>query len=971
MKLLFSRYQRRGLCFLAGLVAVVIPQGLFGAGPEFSAEDRAWWAVQAIAGVVPPLEEGHPVDGFMVRKLDGQSLGMAPVASAPEFIRRAFFDLHGLPPSPEEVEAFTKDWALDQDRAVEKLIDDLLESPRYGERWATHWLDVVRFSESDGYREDRFRPSAFLYRDYVVKAFNEDKPYDEFVREQLAADELAPDDPERMAATGFLRHGVYEWNQRNAEMQREIMINEITNVTGEVFLGLGVGCAQCHDHKFDPILQKDYFALQAFLSSTTWPDDQYYATKDEIAEYEAELKIWEDATAEIRAEVASLVEEKQAGIHEFRVNTFPAEVQEMFRKPQTERSSYEEQISLLVSRQAERDVRDQGTPEKLLKKDSPGRLRYETLKAELASFEGLKPEPLTKAFVSTDTGLAPAEVTIPGKEDEVIEPRFLSLLGGEVPAVTAGANTTGRRTALAEWIVREDNPLTARVMVNRIWQHHFGQGLAASPNDFGMLGESPSHPELLDWLAGKFVKGGWLMKPMHRLMMTSQVYRQTARCEPSERENLKDPSNRLLWRFPPRRLSAEQVRDAMLVISGELKHRDGGASLGNDSPVRSVYVKKLRNTPNPVLQCFDAPQGFASEPSRLNTTTATQSLLLANSPWPLARARAMAGKVLGGNAVARANEVAQAYRMAWGREPGADEIEGALKFLDAQAKLVRGEKPEAKPQPVSSLVSLSEGFKGAEGFLPGTARSALKLVPGSGRDRLALPKVSLSEDHFTISAIVNLAKIHPDGRVNTLISRWNGNQQTPGWSMGVTSAKSAYQPRNFIVQLIGPNSGGDVEYEVVASNLRVPLNRPVFLAVVIDPQPHGKGTVGFYLKDLSKADSPMESAVVAHNIAGSIRSDQLGVVVGGRDGGSSHRWEGQIARLNVTLSLPGMEELTEVPREGALIDLTFSKSQNGVPFPGTVWQGVETENTKENSPVEAFADFCHALLSSNEFLYLH
>ena len=240
--------KRLPTCWLAFVVVMAAK------GHEFTDEEKAWWAVQPIKEV--PVPE-RAVDYFVVRKLDEAELKMAPKASAEEFVRRAYFDLHGLPPSVEEAREFVKAFEMDEDAAVIGLIDALLESPRYGERWGQHWLDVVRYADSDGYRADDFRPTAFWYRDYVIRAFNEDKSYDDFVREQLAGDEIAPGDPEGLAATGFLRHGVYEYNQRNAEMQREIMINEITNVTGEVFLGMGIGCAQCHDHKFDPILQKD------------------------------------------------------------------------------------------------------------------------------------------------------------------------------------------------------------------------------------------------------------------------------------------------------------------------------------------------------------------------------------------------------------------------------------------------------------------------------------------------------------------------------------------------------------------------------------------------------------------------------------------------------------------------------------------------------------------------------------------
>lgn len=930
-------------------------------GHEFSEEEKAWWAVQPVKGVTPS-GEGHPVDGFVVRKLEGEGLKMAAVASPEEFVRRAYFDLHGLPPKAEEVDVFVEEWKRDQDQAVEELIDELLKSPRYGERWGQHWLDVVRYADSDGYRADDFRPAAYRYRDYVIRAFNEDKPYDEFVREQLAADELAPNDPERVAATGFLRNGVYEWNQRDAEMQRELMINEITNVTGEVFLGMGIGCAQCHDHKFDPILQRDYFSMQAFLSSVYWPDDRYYATTEEIAEYERKLAVWEEKTADIRSEMEALVQKGQKGKYDFRVKTFPPEVQEMFAVPWEKKSSYERQISFLVERQAAREVKTVGAPEKILKKDTPERLRYAEFEKELAEFDGMKPAPLPKAFVSTDTGKEAATVTLKSEE---IAPRFLTLLGGEVPKIQKRKETTGRRTALADWIVRKDNPLTARVMVNRIWQHHFGRGIAASPNDFGMLGAKPSHPELLDWLAVEFVTGDWKIKRMHRLIMTSKAYRQTARFEPSNAHDLADPENRLLWRYPPKRLSAEQIRDAMLALSGELKHREGGAAQGSDVPVRSIYVKKMRNSPDQILQCFDSPAGFASEPDRVTTTTPTQSLMVSNSEWPLARGRALAGRILGGKKSADEADVVRAYRDVWGRKASEDEVTAALVFLKKQEGLIDSERTGNPEKQKSGLVGLGE-FQGARSFLSEEAKGAIQLKSGSGKEKLELPGVDLKDDHFTIAGVVRLEGIHSDARVNTLAAQWNGNQQQAGWTIGVTSAKSRYEPRNFIMQLTGRNPGGDLEYEVVASGLRVPLKVPVFMAAVVDPQPNGAGKVTFYLKDLSKKDSKMQRAEIAHNIISGIRKKGEKVLVGDRSGGA-HFWNGQVARLAMFSELLTEEQLLNFGNP--LIDLRVTEP-NTLPSEAR-WLGGKAEVDQRSPGREAFADFCHALLSSNEFLYLH
>ncbi|MFT5109231.1 MAG: hypothetical protein ACI9UA_004878, partial [Pseudoalteromonas tetraodonis] len=545
----------------------------------FTEKDRSWWAIQPITDPPAPGNEKNPIDAFVARKRAEKKLTAAPAAGPNEFIRRAYFDLHGLPPTPDQIDEFVAAWENSPDTAIAALTDELLASPRYGERWAQHWLDIVRYAESDGYREDAFRPGAHRYRDYVIRAFNSDKPYDQFVREQLAADEIAPDDPEILEATGFLRLGVYEWNQRDAEGQREIMLNEITDLTGEVFLGVGIGCARCHDHKFDPILQRDYFALQAFLSATTWPDDHKLGTPDQLKQYET----WQQKTATFRTELDLLLFSARREARNKHVQTFPPEVQEMYWKPSATRSSYEHQIALLVQRQVDREEA-KVDPGKALAKDKIKLARYQELSAQLAEQETQQAK-RPNAFISTDTGAQPAKTHMgQGEERTAVEPAYLTLLEAESPQITPTANTTGRRRALADWIASKRNPLAARVIVNRIWQYHFGTGLAASPNDFGTLGAPPSHPELLDWLTTRFIEGGWKIKPLHRLMMSSRTYRMTARHEPGQHESITDPDNRLLWRFPPQRLSAEQVRDAMLTISGEIQHRDhGGPSASGDS----------------------------------------------------------------------------------------------------------------------------------------------------------------------------------------------------------------------------------------------------------------------------------------------------------------------------------------------------------------------------------------------------
>ncbi len=936
---------------LAALAALPLTARAGGGSDEFTAEQRAWWAVQAVADPRPP-GGGHPVDAFVARRLAEAELQPAPAAEGEELARRIHFDLVGLPPTPEEVRDFTDAYRADAEGAVAGLVDALLASPRYGERWAGHWLDVVRYAESDGYREDKFRPDAHRYRDYVVRAFNADKPYDQFVREQLAADELAPGDPDVLEATGFLRLGIYEWNQRNAEMQHRIMVDEMTRVTGETFLGLGIGCAQCHDHKFDPILQRDYYGLQAFLSSVAWPRDRKLGTRDQLAARAA----WEARAEPVREAMDALLADARAKYRDRHVATFPPEVQAMYRKPHAEQDAYERQIALLVQWQVDREEA-KVDPGKAL--EGAALERYRELAAEWEALAEDEPK-LPTAFVATDSHRVPAATHIDGDPRKAeVGPALLALLGQGAPGIEPTPTTTGRRTALADWIASADNPFTVRVYVNRVWQHHFGTGLVATPNDFGTLGEPPSHPELLDWLATRFVEGGWRTKPLHRLIMTSAAYRRTARAEPGERESTTDPGNRLLWRFSPARLSAEQVRDAMLAVSGELRHRDaGGASAGGEQPVRSLYVKRLRNAPDEVLQCFDAPAGFDSSPDRAETTTPTQALLLANSDWPLARARAFAERVLGGDKAVADAHLERAYAMAWGRAPTSRELAMARDFIAAQRAAWAGLKP---PEPEdrfpdeTGLRPIAQRFAGAGGQELGG--QALWLQPGSRFERLQLPVVEEGEG-FTVEAVVGLESLHKDASVNTVVSRWSGDTTRPGWSLGVTSEKSRYQPRNLIVQLIGENPGGDLEYEAVPSGLRVPLGKPVRVSATVSP-----GKVEFLLQEFGDTAGPPQTAEVEHHIVGGYRDPETQLVVGGRDSRKNgHLWDGQLAKL--TLARAGGP---------VLLDACFAADRDGAePVPGSRWLPPPRPAAAEREPeLDAFADFCHALISSNEFLYLH
>jgi len=946
---------------------------------EFSAADRQWWAVQPVSDPdVPEAGEGwarNPVDRFVARRLDAEGLQPAPEADRHELVRRVYFDLHGLPPTPEQVDAFVRDTRPD---AWQRLVQQLLESPRYGERWAQHWLDVVRFAESDGYREDAFRPAAHLYRDYVIRSFNEDKPYDRFVREQLAGDELAPDDPQAFIGTAYLRNGVYEWNQRDVRMHWDLIVNELTRVTGEAFLGMGIGCAQCHDHKFDPILQKDYYAMQAFLSSTAWPLESWLASPAEVEDYQRRLAAWEEDTQDIRREMEDLVRPELDSKIRFTIEQFPPDIQEIYRKPAGERTPYEEQLADLVERQFLRARRSFDMAKSLTKQ--PDKLsRFQELEKALNAFDDRKPKPPPEALAARDVGAKPVPTLMKTRQGNTgVDPAFPALLGLKPPAIHGTRDSTGRRTALAEWVVRPDNPLSTRVIVNRVWQHHFGQGLVTTPNDFGRLGEPPSHPELLDWLTRRFLEDGWRLKPLHELILNSAAYRQTARREPSERANRVDPGNRWLWRFPPRRLDAEEVRDAMLAVAGELKARDGGASVNGDAPYRSIHVKKLRNTPDEMLNGFDAPAGFESAPTRVATTTPLQSLLLINGEWVLDRARALARDLLKDQARMTERQVRQAYERVFNRAPTQGEIAAALAFIEVQQATVKGGATERDPFPnETGLRPMAQQFSQVREVPLGD--KALWIQPGSRFERLQALEARLDTDEFTIEAVVHLDRVHPDASVNTLVSRWNSDTHARGWSFGVTSEKSRYQPRNLIVQLIGEDFQGNATYEVVASDLRYPLGKPVYVAASISartPSPdRTNGRVTFHMKDLSDPESPLESRTVETSVVGRIQNPDFQLLIGGRVG-KGHQWDGQLARLTLSRGALAREQLlvsASPATEARLVDWIWKGEDGEHPAEGAAWvRTIPSAETGALPPklLGAVTDFCHALMNANEFLYL-
>ncbi|QDU62106.1 Planctomycete cytochrome C [Planctomycetes bacterium Pan216] len=927
--------------------------------PKITEEDRAFWSFQPLSDPTPPRIEDdewsrNPIDKFVLRRLKQEGLRPANRADRLTLLRRASFDLLGLPPTQEEIDAFLSDKAPD---AYERLIERLLARPEYGERWARHWLDLVRYAESDGYRADGYRPTAWRYRDYVINAFNEDKPYDQFVKEQLAGDEIAPNDPDALAATGYLRHWSYEYNQRDVRTQWDYILNDVTDVTSDVFLGLGMACARCHDHKYDPILQDDYFRLQAFFAPILPREDIPFATPEQRAEHAKALAKWEKETAEIRAEIDELRKKGVEGAVRRAREMFPEDIQKLMLARPEEITPLERQLAALANRQVE-DARKKKVNVAKDKKE-----RYEQLTKKLKS---MKKPTLPTGLTVTDIGSEAPKTIIPGdRKKRVIAPGFLTIFDPN-PAVIETSpvpNSTGRRTTLARWITQEDHPLTSRVMVNRIWQHHFGRGLVSTPSDFGRLGEKPTHPELLDWLARRFVEEGWSIKNVHRLIMNSASYRQAALVPATQVAKEKDPSNNLLWRANIRRLDAEQARDAMLVASGELdEKRRGGASLSANSPVRSVYTKRYRNRPDPLLGSFDAPNGFASCSRRNVTTTATQALLMINGSWPLQRASAMA-KRLEKLGVSDREMIETAYEWAYSRKPEHEELERTLAFLERQAGL----KPERKETQLKTIVHSKTDKEG---------RSALYVREGDVQDRLQVPfSESLPSEDFTIEAIVQLRSLYPSANVRVIASQWDGNHQHPGWSFGVTSEKSAYKPRNLILQLIGDRGKGKPEYEVIASGLRVPLNKPVYVAASLKLKETGKLGVTFYMMDLSKPDAVLHAANTPHLVRKDYRPKGLPFFIGGRHHQSGQGWDGLIdeVRLSDVALTPEQLLVQNSSDRASTVGRWRFESDPGV-YADSSKQHNNMEPTRfganSSERMMALTDFCHSLLNSNEFLYV-
>jgi mono/diheme cytochrome c family protein len=689
-------------------------------GSPVTERDRQFWSfVKPVRPAVPESKSKNwgrnEIDAFILQKLEEKGLKPAPPAEPAALLRRACFDLTGLPPSPGELDAFLNDRSPG---AFERAVERLLASPQYGERWGRHWLDLARYADSGGFEFDVDRPHAWRYRDYVIRSFNDDKPYDRFVQEQLAGDELQPGNPEALVPTGFCRNGPTVDNASN-EQTRMDELDDMVSTTGSVFMALTVGCARCHDHKYDPIPQKDYYRLQAiFLPSQKTErllgnDSEQAAVKLRNQEIDRQIAPFKEKIAEIERPVRKrLLAEK--------VERFTRLSEQAGALAGKDSGEYRRELAA----QFERDVKLQ--PEEIDAGLPPaGRHERQALMKEVEKLNRLRPSPPAAVMAITNIEGTPPQGFLLKRGDhrqkgEAVSPGFLSSLSSlpSLPAPVTEAST-GRRLRLSQWLTHPEHPLTARVAANRVWQYHFGRGLVGTASDFGVNGERPSHPELLDWLATEFVARGWSMKSMHRLIMTSSAYGQSSRWDAAAAKA--DPENRLLWRFSPRRLEAESVRDAILEVSGSLNREMGGpgiypridrAVIGTGStnkwPVdveedaatwrRSVYVFQKRSVVLPLLEVFDCPDSTVSSPVRSASTIAPQALALLNNSFVLQQSRRFAQRVLEHSGSAPSDHAQRAFRLALGRKATSRELAWSLDFLRNQTiAYAQSVSPSAQP----------------------------------------------------------------------------------------------------------------------------------------------------------------------------------------------------------------------------------------------------------------------------------
>lgn len=680
-----------------------------------SAAERDHWAYYPLANVEPPEVDdarwnANPIDRFLKAKLDDAGIEPLPAVGRATLLRRVYFDLIGLPPAPAEIERFVADDAPD---AFERVVDRLLASPAYGERWAQHWLDLARFAETDGFEHDLIRPHAWRYRDWVIDALNRDLPYDEFIALQLAGDQLRPDDPAAAVATGFLLCGPDMPDINLVEERRHFVLNEMTSTVGAALLGMQIGCAQCHDHKFDPMTQHDFYRLRAFFAPADIFREHPIPTPEQRAAHDAAEAAW---TAEDRDAAERCRKLDDLGRKRF------------VAKNPDERPTQEQRLAELSSEE---------------------QAEFAKLSQRVADLPPLPELPLGR--VMREGQPRPSHLYLRGdfrRPGPTVDRRVPQvLLASWSPTSDEEVSS---RAALAKWFTEANHPLTARVMANRLWHWHFGRGISSSPSDFGVMGDAPSHPELLDYLAQTLIDSGWSLKCLHRQIVVSQYYRtasvpfdrawspeqQSAARDAWRQARATDPENQLLWRRESLRLDGESIRDAMLAASDSLADGRGGPGVRPPLPAevrgtllkgqwevspdetdhrrRSIYLFVRRNLRLPLFDVFDRPDTNASCAVRHRSTTATQSLVLLNSEFSFDCAQRLSAATLQSYPDDPAAQVQAAYLRVFNRAAGDEELQRGVDFLTAHAST---DSPDGLADPAAALTDLCLALFNANEFV--------------------------------------------------------------------------------------------------------------------------------------------------------------------------------------------------------------------------------------------------------------
>jgi hypothetical protein len=705
-------------------------------------EAEKHWAFQPVhQPAIPHVSDSswprNPIDAFILVRLEKAGLKPAPAADRRTILRRVFLDLIGLPPTPEEQQRFLHD---SSPLAFEHVVDDLLSRPQFGERWARHWLDTVRYAESNGYERDGAKPNAWRYRDYVIDSLNSDKPYDRFLTEQLAGDELPESNAEMQIATTFMRLGTWDDEPADPMVDRYDQLDDVLGTAATAFLGVTLRCARCHDHKFEPFTQEDYYRLLAVFESLKRPrdsrdeHDRLVGTRAELAAYEAALakpqgqiteleKNIETQKKSIRERVLAGTQETKTGPNGPKLTSLPGHVLAAFRTEPAKRTEEQKSLVKEFGKQLEQEIEQAPTAAEKAQRHSwdlqiasiKRTLPKEPPRAYIWYEEGSKP-PVTKLFRRGDPTRSKGEV-LPGLP--------AVLVARQPPPPQALEKSTGRRLWLARWLIRPDNPLVARVIVNRIWQHHFGEGLVASANDFGVMGQRPVDQELLDWLAADFVNNGWKMKRLHRMIVLSHAYQLSSMSAGDEGKTKSGLDAKIeglrLWR--QRRLEAEVVRDGILAASGRLnpqmlgpsifppipravlegQSRPGegwGKSTENQASRRSIYIFVKRVLAVPELELLDTPDTTFSCEQRPVSTTGPQALTFLNGEFIQQQARYFAERLIHGSGPDPTAQIKHAFELALCRPPRSEEVKAALNFLAQQKHQIESDLPATKKNSV-------------------------------------------------------------------------------------------------------------------------------------------------------------------------------------------------------------------------------------------------------------------------------